>query len=230
MGDQGATKDFFDFIQPLRQKGQLKLVYASGRSLEKIRQLQNEEALIEPDAIIASVGTEIYAGNTLQTEWQHHFHAGWNRKQIAELCLDLAHMKPQPYSEQRPFKISFETDSPSELEVEKLRQGLKQAFPNVVVTSSHAGRYVDILPAGSDKGRALLYLADKWGVASGDIYTAGDSANDISMLNIARAIVVGNAFSEMRDWAKSRPENLVYFAKRPFAGGVVEGLRYYLKK
>lgn len=68
--------------------------------------------------------------------------------------------------------------------------------------SSSAGRrYVDVLPASSGKGNAMLFVANALGYGANEVVSAGDSHNDLCMLrhpHQRRAIVVGNAHPELR--------------------------------
>jgi hydroxymethylpyrimidine pyrophosphatase-like HAD family hydrolase len=58
---------------------------------------------------------------------------------------------------------------------------------------------VDILPAGCSKGRALLDLARKRGVAQEEILAIGDNWNDVSMLQAAgRAVLMANAPEDLQ--------------------------------
>ncbi|HWT55592.1 MAG TPA: HAD-IIB family hydrolase, partial [Candidatus Microsaccharimonas sp.] len=205
VGDDAAMQKLFGILQPLREQGKLKFVYVSGRSYERIKRQQPEENLAQPDAIIASVGSEIYINDSLVAGWQDSFSTGWNRDAIAKTAAEFTNLTFQEESEQRPYKISFESDVPNKAEVLRLSKALTKEFPNIQVLSSHAGQYVDIMPTGSDKGSAVLYLAKLWNIHPEDIYSAGDSSNDITMLEKTKAIVVGNAYKELHDWYDDHP-------------------------
>ncbi|GGG78851.1 HAD-IIB family hydrolase [Edaphobacter dinghuensis] len=64
---------------------------------------------------------------------------------------------------------------------------------------------VDILPAGCSKGAALLQLADRRGLKTGEILAIGDNWNDVSMLEVAgRKVLMGNAPEDLRQSALER--------------------------
>jgi Cof subfamily protein (haloacid dehalogenase superfamily) len=64
---------------------------------------------------------------------------------------------------------------------------------------------LDILPAGCSKGAALRRLAQKRGVAPGEIMAIGDNWNDLEMLEFAgRAVVVANGAPDLIDLARRR--------------------------
>jgi sucrose-phosphate synthase len=87
------------------------------------------------------------------------------------------------------------------------------------------GRDLDILPLHASKGQAVRYLAFRWGIPLDHFITAGDSGNDRDMLvGDMLGIVVGNHGPEL---APLRGRSRVYFANRPHAWGILEGIRHY---
>jgi hypothetical protein len=76
-------------------------------------------------------------------------------------------------------------------------------------------RYVDCISAHAGKGRAMLYVASRYGITVGDVVAAGDSGNDLLMLGPVDgayhpAIVMSNSHPEVcwggsgRGWEESR--------------------------
>ncbi len=64
---------------------------------------------------------------------------------------------------------------------------------------------LDILPAGSSKGAALLRLAAGWDIAPAEIMAFGDNWNDLSMLRVAgHPVLMGNAPAELLARAAER--------------------------
>lgn len=64
-------------------------------------------------------------------------------------------------------------------------------------------RYVDCIAKNAGKGRAMAYLASKFGVSLEDVVAAGDSGNDLLMLGrlpegCHPAIVMSNSHPEVR--------------------------------
>ena len=67
------------------------------------------------------------------------------------------------------------------------------------------GAAFDVLPAHTSKWTALIFLADKLGIAHSEIATIGDDANDLDMLeNSAMSIAMGNARAEVAKVARHR--------------------------
>ena len=64
------------------------------------------------------------------------------------------------------------------------------------------GRYIDIPPAGTDKGEGLSRTAARLGVPMDRIFCAGDSMNDFAMLARFRGLAVENAVPELKEAAE----------------------------
>ncbi|MBF2058721.1 HAD family hydrolase, partial [Fischerella thermalis] len=60
VGDDQALLLLNERLQRHREEYGTKIVYATGRSPVLYRELQEEKNLLKPDALILSVGTEIY--------------------------------------------------------------------------------------------------------------------------------------------------------------------------
>lgn len=81
----------------------------------------------------------------------------------------------------------------------------------------------DVAPVCGAKGGAVAHLLEQWSMQPSRAVAAGDSGNDISMLDREwHGIVVGNGHATL---AALRNAPRVYFAQRKYAGGVLEGLK-----
>lgn len=91
------------------------------------------------------------------------------------------------------------------------------------------GQDLDILPRNSDKGLAMQFLRQKWGIEAEKTVVCGDSGNDIALFSVGeeRGIVVGNASLELLEWHNTNPDNYRYLAKAFCAGGILEGLKHF---
>ena len=85
--------------------------------------------------------------------------------------------------------------------------------------------YLDLLPVRASKGAALRYLADKWEIAIDRVLVAGDSGNDVEMLNgDTLGVVVGNHSPELE---RLRDRDRIFFAEGHYAWGILQGLEHY---
>lgn len=207
----------------LRRRPGLGFGVATGRSLQEAQRLLAEWAYPEPNVLITSVGSEIYwrNGRTLSadTDYAAHINQGWRPRLVASALKSLAGLKPQPPVDQRRYKLSYFADS--EGVAAKVRARLVAAGVEARVIYSH-GRLLDVLPARAGKGAAMVWAARRLGLPLSRIHAAGDSGNDLDMLQACpNAIVVANHESAL---TPLRATGRAYFASAPHAAGVLEAL------
>ncbi|MFB2917056.1 sucrose-phosphate phosphatase [Aerosakkonema funiforme] len=232
VGDDEALEKLNQLLSQHRQEHGTKIVYATGRSLALYRQLLTENQLLEPDALIAAVGTEIYYSDREDEPdpvWSAQLSVGWNRDVVVATGANFADIVPQPTSEQRPFKVSyFVTERAAEEVIPRLESLLKER--GVDAQSIYSGsKDLDILPRNSNKGLAVQFLRQQWGIEATRTVVCGDSGNDIALFSVGepRGIIVGNAQPELRQWLKANPAEYRYLAKADCAGGILEGLYHF---
>lgn len=206
-------------FEALRKKRGHKLVFATGRSQAYYEELRREEDLLQPDALIASVGTEIYVGSGLVSDWPNP--KAWDRQKISDELRGIAHLREQPDHAQRKFKASYYVDNPGAVDI--VRHCLREAGVEIVYSGE---KHLDVVPSGVSKGSAVAHLIDRWDFDEARVYAAGNSANDISMLERYNAIVVG-ADPDVRTWARSVDPQRVFVATAEFAAGLLQGLERY---
>jgi hypothetical protein len=232
VGDDSALEILQQQLREHRRQHGTKIVYATGRSPTLYRQLQVEKALLEPDALISSVGTEIYCTDNYETpdlEWSEWLSSGWNREVIVTLAADFPALTPQPDSEQRPFKVSYFI-SPTDYEIvaPQLQAGLQAQ--NLTTRLIYSGSQdLDILPRRGNKGLAMQFLANRWQIEPHRTVACGDSGNDIDLFQVGaeRGILVGNAKPELLAWYRANPSPHLYLAKAYYAAGILEGLIHF---
>jgi sucrose-phosphate synthase len=134
----------------------------------------------------------------------------------------------QEEAAQWPFKLSFYVDDSFDdnsmanlykfLDDNKLRT-------RVLLTEN---KFLDLLPFRASKGSAVRYLSKKWKTPMEQFITAGNSGNDIDMLNgKTKAIVVSNYSPEMEVLRKNKS---IYFTQHPLSTGVLEGIKHHISQ
>jgi sucrose-phosphate synthase len=84
---------------------------------------------------------------------------------------------------------------------------------------------MDVLPVRASPGLALRFLEFKLDLAPERTLVAGDSGNDADMLTgNTLGVVVANHAPEI-EHLRTAPR--VYFARAPYAAGVLEGIDHY---
>ncbi len=232
IGDEKSLKILNQQLSQHRQNYGTKIVYATGRSLFLYRQLTTQQSLLPPDALITSVGTEIYLNlneDIFNSEWAEIIAPGWNRNQVIATAANFSELILQPTSEQALFKVSYYlTESVAEGVLHQLKLVLHERGLDVKLIYS-GGKDLDIIPQEADKGLAVQFLQQKWGFDGTKTVVCGDSGNDISLFSVgeSRGIIVGNARPELRQWHEVNPNNYRYLAKAKYASGIIEGLPHF---
>jgi mannosylfructose-6-phosphate phosphatase len=224
LGDDEALRVLDERIAGLRPR--LRLAFATGRMYPSVREALTGTALPQPDAVICAVGTEIhrYPSGELVQEWHDHLGRDWSADRVRQLLGGQPDVEPQPDDCQSDLKASFFVRDASPQRLEDVRTLLREAGLRAGIVYS-SQRDLDVLPAGANKGTAAAFLASHWGIPPRRVMVSGDSGNDRAMFEQGfRGIVVANAHAELKEL--TGPD--IYQAHRPFAGGILEGLEYWL--
>ncbi len=231
VGDDAALTRLNQELKSHRQKYNSKIVYATGRSLYLYRLLAEAKSLLAPDALITSVGTEMYFDRQHENydpEWAKILSQGWDREEIVAIASQFDELQSQPNSEQNPFKISYYLAEAVASEIiEGLQAALKQNGFDIKLIYS-AGQDLDLLPKNGDKGLAVKFLRNKWNIPAEKTLVCGDSGNDISMFKgQEKGLIVGNAKPELLNWYKANRNDTIHLAQSECAGGILEGLKHF---
>ncbi len=220
LGDAGATERFRVWLDGAGRRW--RLAYATGRTVGSVMDLVADGALVAPDAIISSVGTEIH--DPAGTAWPGWPPAaeGWDRERVRQVLDAVPGVTAQPTTFQTAVKASYEALALSPTSLDDIRRRLVAAGLDATVVYS-SERDLDVLPAWGGKARAAAFLAAAWGYTADEVIACGDSGNDADLLTSGiRAVVVGDA----PDLAGLRGP-AIYRALRPLADGVLEGIRHW---
>ncbi len=205
-----------------RQNTGLPFVVATGRSFDAARAILAEWNLPEPDAYLVDVGTRMMLrgpGGAWREcgDYARALDADWDLAAIRRTLSPLA-LTPQPADTATAHKLSFFGDA---ADASRIRTALADAGLLARVVFSH-GRLIDILPPAGGKAAAIATYAARIGLTLADCAAAGDSGNDLDMLEACGiAIVVANADAELEGLAV-RPG--LYRTRRRHAAGVMEAL------
>lgn len=88
--------------------------------------------------------------------------------------------------------------APLEEEVPALREELLRRWPGRIDAFRPTRHGLDIVSAGTSKGRALRWLAAEWGIGAEAVMAVGNAGNDVDMVAWAgRGVAVANATEEL---------------------------------
>jgi HAD superfamily hydrolase (TIGR01484 family) len=222
----------------------IRLAYVTGRHLGLALEGIEAWGLPLPEAIAADVGTSVHwcrAGRfELDPSYREVVAATPGvipASDIQALLDGIGGLTLQEASKQGDFKVSYYVDPPRMPDITaQVRERLASAGSAHLVTSHDALEprgLLDVLPDGIGKRTAVEYLRDRLGLPETTVVYAGDSGNDLdALLSPLPGILVANASEAVRAELRRRasdhavPERL-FTASRPWAVGVVEGLRHF---
>lgn len=229
VGNDAALTELNRRLAQHRQEHGTRIVYATGRSLSLYQQLKIEKELLEPDALVLSVGTVIYhqGSEVPDPGWSSKLSQNWDREQVTTVAASFTELTPQPASEQGTFKVSYylaQAAAPTVLP--QLEEQLKAQGLDIRLVYS-SGQDLDVLPRHGNKGTATAFLRDNFGMLPARTVVCGDSGNDIALFEAGDGygIIVGNAQPELLDWHQTNPSEYRYLASAHCAGGILEGLQ-----
>jgi sucrose-6F-phosphate phosphohydrolase len=221
LGDDAALARLVAWLGGRRDR--YRIVYASGRHLASVRDAIAGTDLLEPDAVISAVGTEIHdPSGRPWPGWLERFD-GWTGDGVRRVLAGVPWLALQPDSAQTGLKASFDVPDLGPADLASVERTLAAAGrPSTLVYSGNL--FLDVLPAAAGKGHAARFLADAWGVAPQDVLVFGDSGNDLQMFEQGfRGTIVANALPELGQAVG--PD--VYRSPLAYADGVLDGLRHW---
>jgi sucrose-6F-phosphate phosphohydrolase len=224
------------------------LAYATGRDYDLALEGMRAFDLPTPDVILSDVGTRILHRirdtGTFEEDPSYAARlesalAPCERARIDMRVRLLDGVEPQEEIKQGPFKISFyvDPDVDDDVVLSRLSGCLDDDCDRVKVVFSRdpvdLRGLVDILPREVSKASATRYLSDRLGLAPASVLYFGDSGNDTDALLAGfNAVLVGNAPESLRSFLRVRANRAgigdrLYFARSPYAAGVIEGCRHF---
>lgn len=247
-GSQPETPGVRALFSRFVDKGQVELVYVSGRHRALIEQAIDEYQLPLPEFAIADVGSTIYRiedGVWRQWKaWDEEIAGDWqglSGEDLHGLLADIALLKLQEPEKQNLHKLSYyfplEGDHQAVITEIEGRLKTRNIRVNVIWSVDEADHIglLDILPAGANKRHAITFLMHHEGYDDKRTVFAGDSGNDLDvLLSPIQSVLVANANDEVRAAVQqAAPEN-IYVARGGFlhmngyySAGILEGVAHF---
>lgn len=246
------TKEFQHYWESSAALARSVLVYNTGRSKGQLIWLLKEKPMLAvPDVLITAVGTKVWylpdnvRAFTDPTEvewiedmaWSRRLDEGWDLKQALEAAGEMLRafnrggemVKWLDKGEEHPHRVALQVNVQVLAElVPKLQAQIDKRQLQARIITSGAGdwRYLDVVQRLAGKLEALEWVRQVYGVPVERCVTAGDSCNDILMLDGPMdAIIVGNAQDELVAWYHLQDDGgRIVLTDKPEAAGVLEGL------
>ena len=209
----------------------LALVVSTGRGFKAARLRYRELHLPEPLVWITRAGTEIHRCGTgphtwvADAAWTEHIAPGWDRGAVMGALADLeGRLELQGPDDQGLFKVGYVLPSPDPGLLPLVRQTLRQhGLPARPYLFHH--RFIDVLPLPASKTEALRFLAHGWGLPLGSVLVEASQQGDDQLLSGLTLGVVPHDHDPSMD--SLRGHRRVYFASKPQAWGLLEGLDHH---
>ena len=218
----GSPEHRLKLYQLLSRRPDLMLVYVTGRGLEAVLPLLADPTLPQPDYIICDVGATVVDGQDIHPvePIQRDIAERWPGEQtVARAIGEHDGLVRQDVPQERRVSYFCSDDAISN---ELVRQ--VEALGCELLHS--AERYLDVLPAGVNKGTTLNALIDHLGVDKDRVLVAGDTLNDLSMYGLGYAgVCVGRSESALL--SKTGELDRTLHAELPGCGGILEALAHF---
>jgi sucrose-6-phosphatase len=247
-GPHSISPNAKQYFEQIVQKEKLTLSYVTGRHRNSIEQAIVEYHLPIPNYVVADVGTTIYQvdsnGWHRWESWSKHLSQVWagiDRCELIESLIRIPEVSLQEPEKQSEFKLSFYV--PMHLDPVSTSEDIESILKRFEVRSNLIWsvdeiarvRLLDVIPARANKLHAIRYLMRECNFSLPNTLFAGDSGNDIDVLDSdIPAVLVANASSEMKSWAGRLKIDSLYVAKGGllemngnYCAGIVEGIIHY---
>lgn len=249
-GHQSESSAARSLFARLVQRPQVTLAYVSGRDPALVAEAIERYSLPEPAWVVADVGTTILevgpSGWIRQRGWDGAIAADWGGRSGEALWPLLEHLpelRLQEPSRQSLHKLSFYVDPALEvaplrarIEARLAQEGVAASVIHSLDESAGVG-LLDVLPASATKLHAVRFLMAQLGFGRDDTLFAGDSGNDLPVLQSElRSILVANADPALKQalGLPAAARQQLYLAQGEFMGmngnyaaGVVEGVVHH---
>lgn len=197
-------------------------MFVTGRGLEAVMPLLSDPSIPEPEYIICDVGATVVDGSTLApvAELLEAIEQSWPGEiAIVEAMQAFAGIQRQEVPQARRCSFFCEPH----LITEELH-ALADTLGCDLLYS--ADQYLDFLPRGTNKGATLARLVEYMGESMDDVLTAGDTLNDLSMLDGRfKGVCVGESEPALLDATGNNA--WVLHAEEPGCGGILEAMSHF---
>ncbi|MDP3978409.1 MAG: glucosylglycerol-phosphate synthase [Pseudomonas sp.] len=218
----GDPEDRLSLYQTIAAHPEIRLAYVTGRSLESVLPLLADPTLPQPDFIISDVGASFTHGDTLQPiqPLQSMIDALWPGESQVASAIEGFELERQDVPQMRRCSYFCTPE--------------QAANPALIAAAQTLGcdllysaeRYLDFLPQGVNKGSSLQALVDWLELDNDQVLAAGDTLNDLSMLNgTFNSVCVGD--SEAGLLQATEPHSRTLHASRPGCGGILQAFAHF---
>jgi HAD superfamily hydrolase (TIGR01484 family) len=222
----GSEEERLDLYRKLEARDDVLLIFVTGRDVDFIRELVAQPHMPVPRFIVGDVGTSVYdvaadfaPVHALEAEVK----ALWNDANEAVMGMLDGEPGLELQVKANPFRhrVSY-FYKPDELREETVRKIEEAGFD--CLTSDNL--YLDVLPKGVAKGPTLRRMVDTFALPQDRVLAAGDTMNDLSMLDCGlKAVAVGNSEDRLLAALPEMPH--IYRSRGHGCAGILEAIHHF---
>jgi len=220
-GTETARQGLYRWIEQNRE--QVGLIFVTGREPRFVRDLCRSGKVPRPDFVVGDVGTTVARMEKELllapiAELEEEIASAWGDagNRVQAKLRGVAGLTAQ--STGFRYRMSYDMD-PARFDNRALDIVAEMGLDALISDN----RFFDVLPKGVSKGPSLLRLLTHLEVDSRRVLVAGDTLNDLSMLELGLpAVMVGNSETALVEKLTGRDH--VYHAKGEGAEGIAEAI------
>ena len=236
-GGPQAMERFFQYWISKRLFTGSKLVYSTGRSYHRYLNVAKEHVgVLCPDLVVTGVGSQAFtvcpeSGLHVPCEdfYKPEDFPGWNFSLIIQTLKDrfpYITKKPGPDEDTALSVLREIQPHLATAHFQEVQSHFAAQARTLLSGPLDQVRYIDFIPIGGGKRTSVTYAQRRFGFTWEKTMVAGDSGNDIDMLEGPESgVIPANCQSEVQQWLQSlHAGNRKYMSQRRFADALVEAL------
>lgn len=224
-GSDTARRTLYDWIEANRDS--VGLIFVTGRDPEFILDMCAAQGLPWPEYVVGDVGTTIAQVTEARKiapipALEDDIAGRWGDNGAAVRAALEGHpgltLQPTEFRYRVSYDLTPDAFRPEAAVAQVQALGLDHLISD--------NRYFDVLPKGVSKGPSLRRLVSHLGLDERTILCAGDTMNDLSMLQCGlKSVAVGGSEAALLDQVRNVP--MCYEATAIGAAGILEAVRHF---
>ncbi|TDL81813.1 HAD-IIB family hydrolase [Palleronia sediminis] len=221
-GTEDQRRTLYDWIEENRQT--VGLIFVTGRDPKFIVELC-EDGLPWPEYVVGDVGTTIarvlHGAIDPIDALEEEIAEAWNDS--GDRVRDALQGAPGLTLQPTAFRYRVSYDMDPEAFDRATAERVEEMGLDWIASDA---KFFDVLPPGISKGPSIKRLVSHLGISPNQVLCAGDTLNDLSMLECGLpAVAVGGSEAALVD--RVAPLHHTYIAKARGAAGILEAVRHF---